>query len=116
MPRLREVPRDEVHDFGKVIYQMLFGDRDPVAEPGTATGSPGNWWTVFAQSPDAFDHACGSFAFYRNPDRELDPKLRELGQIRAGYARGSRFVPPAPGKSPILTSGRPSAASGVATR
>ena len=59
MPRLREVPRDEVHDFGKVIYQMLFGDRDPVAEPGTATGSPGNWWTVFAQSPDAFDHACG---------------------------------------------------------
>jgi len=92
MPRLREVPRDEVHDFGKVIYQMLFGDRDPVAEPGTATGSPGNWWTVFAQSPEAFDHACGSFAFYRNPDRELDPELRELGQIRAGWACGSQFV------------------------
>ena len=57
MPRLREVPKDEVHDFGKVIYEMLFGDRDPVAEPGTATGSPGNWWTGFAQSPDAFHHA-----------------------------------------------------------
>lgn len=92
MPRLREVPRAEVHDFGKVIYQMLFGDRDPVAEPGTATGSPGNWWTVFAQSPDAFDHACGSFAFYRNPDRELSPVLRELAQMRVGWARGSRFV------------------------
>jgi alkylhydroperoxidase family enzyme len=92
MPRLREVPKAEVHEFGDVIYTMLFGDRDPVAEPGTATGSPGNWWTVFAQSPDAFDHACGSFAFYRNPNRELDPKLRELGQIRAGWACGSQFV------------------------
>lgn len=92
MPRLREVPKDEVHDFGKVIYEMLFGDRDPVAEPGTATGSPGNWWTVFALSPEAFDHACGSFAFYRSPNRELDPKLRELGQIRAGWACGSQFV------------------------
>ena len=34
MPRLREVPRAEVHEFGAVIYDMLFGDRDPVAEPG----------------------------------------------------------------------------------
>ena len=32
------------------------------------------------------------FAFYRSPKRKLDAKLRELGQIRAGYARGSRFV------------------------
>ena len=92
MPRLREVPKAEVHEFGDVIYTMLFGDRDPVAEPGTATGSPGNWWTVFAQCPDAFDHASGGFAFYRNPGRELDPKLRELGQIRAGWACGSQFV------------------------
>ncbi len=92
MPRLREVPRAEVHEFGEAVYTMLFGDRDPVAEPGTATGSPGNWWTVFAQCPDAFDHASGGFAFYRNPARELDPKLRELGQIRAGWACGSQFV------------------------
>jgi alkylhydroperoxidase family enzyme len=92
MPRLREVPRAEVHEFGAVIYEMLFGDRDPVAEPGTATGTPGNWWTVFAQVPDAFDHACGGFQFYRSPDRELDPRLRELGQIRAGWACGSQFV------------------------
>ena len=92
MPRLREVPRAEVHEFGAVMYDLLFGDRDPVAEPGTATGAPGNWWTVFAQSPDAFDHACGGFAFCRSPDRELDPRLRELGQLRAGWACGSRFV------------------------
>ena len=40
MPRLSQVPRADVHPFGEVIYQMLFDDRDPVAEPGTATGTP----------------------------------------------------------------------------
>ncbi len=92
MPRLRQVPRDEAHDTAKTVYQMLFGDRDPVAEPGTETGSPGDWWTVFAGVPDCFDHAVAGFQFYRSPRRKLDPKLRELGQIRAGFARGSRFV------------------------
>jgi alkylhydroperoxidase family enzyme len=92
MPRLRQVPRSEIHEGGRAIYDMLFGSRCPVAEPGTATGSPGNWWTVFAGVPDCFDHAVQGFAFYRSPNRKIDPKLRELGQIRAGYARGSRFV------------------------
>ena len=92
MPRLREVPRDQIHERGRPIYDLLFGSRCPVAEPGTATGSPGNWWTVFAGVPDCFDHAVQGFAFYRSPKRKIDPKLRELGQIRAGYARGSRFV------------------------
>ena len=32
------------------------------------------------------------FQFYRDPARQLDPQLRELGQTRAGYARGSQFV------------------------
>jgi alkylhydroperoxidase family enzyme len=71
---------------------MLFGERDPVTSPGTATGTPGNWWTVFAGVPDCFDHAVGGFSFYRSPKRELSPQLRELAQTRAGYARGSRFV------------------------
>lgn len=92
MPRLRQVPRSEVHPFGELLYGMLFDDRDPVAEPGTATGTPGNWWTVFALVPDAFDHTTAGFQFYRSPDRLLDPKLRELGQTRAGWARGSVFV------------------------
>ena len=56
MPRLREVPADEAHPRAQTIYQLLFGDRDPVAEPGTATGTPGNWWTVFAGVPDCFDN------------------------------------------------------------
>ncbi|MDH3681966.1 MAG: carboxymuconolactone decarboxylase family protein [Acidimicrobiia bacterium] len=92
MPRLRQVPLDEVHDFGRSMYRFLFGDRDPVAEPGTASGTPGNWWTVFALVPDAFDHTTAGFQFYRSPDRLLDPKLRELGQTRAGWTVGSQFV------------------------
>ena len=92
MPRLRQVPRAEAHETAKTIYTMLFGQRDPVAEPGTETGSRGDWWTVFAGVPDCFDHAVAGFQFYRSRKRKLDPKLRELGQIRAGFARGSRFV------------------------
>ena len=92
MPRLKQVPRDQVHPAGKKLYEMLFGDRDPVAQPGTATGTPGNWWTVFAVVPDVFDHAVSGFGLYRSSRRKLDPKLRELGQIRAGWARQSQFV------------------------
>jgi alkylhydroperoxidase family enzyme len=92
VPRLRQVPLAEVHPNGRKLYELIFGDRDPVASPGTATGTPGNWWTVFANVPECFDHTVQGFAFYRSPKRKIAPKLRELGQIRAGYARGSRFV------------------------
>ena len=94
MPRLKEVPRSKVSD--KTIlryYDLLFGpDKDPVSEPGTATGTRGNWWTVFALVPDIFDHAVRGFGLYRNPERKLDPVLRELAQTRAGWAVGSQFV------------------------
>ena len=92
MPRLREVPKNEAHENARVLYRMLFGDRDPVSSPGTATGTPGNWWTVFAGVPECFDHTVQGFAFYRSANRKLSPQLRELGQTRAGYARGSQFV------------------------
>ncbi|MFN2100627.1 carboxymuconolactone decarboxylase family protein [Altererythrobacter sp. MF3-039] len=93
MPRLREVPRDEADkDVALPLYNLLFGERDPVADPGTDTGTPGDWWTVFANSPDTLKHAAQGFAYYRSPDRELDPVLRELGQTWAGYATGSQFV------------------------
>ena len=91
MPRLRQVPRDQVSDELTLrMYSMLFGSRDPVAEPGTATGTPGDWWTVFALVPAVMKHAVGGFALYRS--RSVDPVLRELGQTRAGWARGSQFV------------------------
>ena len=92
MPRLNQVPRDQAHPAAQKLYELLFGDRDPVTSPGTATGTPGNWWTVFANVPDCFDHAVAGFGFYRSRKRKLSPQLRELGQLRAGYARGSRFV------------------------
>jgi alkylhydroperoxidase family enzyme len=92
MPRLREVPRAEVTDERVLFfYDRLFGpDRDPAVDHGTATGSPGDWWTVFALSPEVFRHAVRGFALYR--DAAIDPLLRELGQCRAGWARGSQFV------------------------
>ena len=92
MPRLRQVSRADAPEQIQQFYGHLFGDRDPVAEPGTDTGTPGNWWTVFALVPDCFKHAVEGFRFYRSPKRSLDAKLRELGQTRAGYARGSQFV------------------------
>ncbi len=93
MPVLRQVPRSEVKDeIVTAYYNHLFGDRDPVAEPGTATGTPGDWWTVYALAPDIFKHAVDGFAVYRHPDRKIDPVLRELGQTRAGWVKGSQFV------------------------
>ncbi len=92
MPRLRQVPRAEAGPLAIQLYDMLFGDRDPVASPGPATGAPGDWWTVFALVPDVLDHAARGFRLYQSPHRLLDPRLRELGQTRAGWARGSQFV------------------------
>jgi len=92
MPRLRQVPRAEAEPDVATMYDMLFGDRDPVAEPGTATGTPGNWWTVVALVPDVFRHCVAGFGLYRSSKRKLSPRLRELGQTRAGFVGGSQFV------------------------
>ncbi len=92
MPRLRQVSRAAAPESVRKLYQALFGDRDPVSEPGTATGTPGNWWTVFALVPEALEHAVAGFAFYRSKQRRVAARLRELGQTRAGFAGGSQFV------------------------
>src|SRR6476659_5382354 len=93
MPRLGQIAKSE--DNPKIVrrmYKILFGDRDPVAEPGTATGTPGDWWTVWANSPDVLEHAVAGFALYASPDRKISPQLRELGQTRGGWVVGSQFV------------------------
>jgi alkylhydroperoxidase family enzyme len=93
VPRLAQIPRaDDNPKIVRRMYRLLFGDRDPVAEPGTATGTPGDWWTVFANSPDVLEHAVQGFALYASPDRKISPELRELGQTRAGWLVGSQFV------------------------
>jgi alkylhydroperoxidase family enzyme len=74
------------------MYDYIFGDRDPITEPGTESGSPGDWWTVFASSPEILEHAVQGFGIYRSPKRKLDPLLRELGQTRVGWAAQSLFV------------------------
>jgi alkylhydroperoxidase family enzyme len=92
MPRLKQAGREAKNPYADQIFNMLFGDRDPVEEPGTATGTPGNWWTVFNIVPDAFEHTTEGFKFYRSDKRVLGAKLRELGQTRAGFSVGSQFV------------------------
>ena len=90
MPRLHQVSReDNDSPLVETMYGLLFGDRDPVAEPGTATGTPGDWWTVFANDHAVFEHAVQGFGVYRGA--KLDPVLRELGQTRAGWLIGSQF-------------------------
>ncbi len=93
MPRLRQVPRSEATAPVVIeLYDRLFKGRDPVSQPGTHTGTPGNWWTVFALVPDVLEHALKGFQLYLNPKRKLSPLLRELGQTRAGWLDGSQFV------------------------
>src|SRR5271154_1810230 len=93
MPVLRQVPKSEAKaEIVLRMYKALFGDRDPVADPGTTTGTPGDWGTVFALVPDVLEHANRGFALYRSPKRKLDPVLRELAQTRVGWAKSSQFV------------------------
>jgi alkylhydroperoxidase family enzyme len=92
MPRLDQVSRAELtDDFTRQMYDFMFGDRDPVAEPGAVGGTIGDWWTVMAQSPAALRHAVRGFRLYRQ-EVGIRADHRELGQIRAGWVVGSQFV------------------------
>jgi len=96
MPRLKQIARADATANVRKYYDALFGDRDPVAEPGTATGTPGNWWTVFASVPYVFDHATSHFGmfgmFADHSVSQLDAVVREIGIMRAGYTQASQFV------------------------
>jgi alkylhydroperoxidase family enzyme len=96
MPRLRQVAKKDASPSVRKFYSRLFGERDPVAEPGTATGTPGNWWTVFALAPYIFDHATAHFGMFGmfgdSSVSKLDPRIRELAIIRVGFLRESQFV------------------------
>ena len=91
MSRLRQVPKAEAPPEVRAIYQEFFGDRDPVAEPGTETGTPGDYWTTFALVPDLMVQARDCLLGMLQPSRQLDPQLRELAILRTGIVGDSRF-------------------------
>ena len=87
------MPRSEAEaPIVTVMYDLLFGDRDFDADPGTSDGTPGNWWTVAALVPDVLEHAVQGFGLYQSERRLLPPVLRELAQARVGWATSSQFV------------------------
>lgn len=92
MTRLRQVTRDQATPEVQEVYRRLFQERDPVAEPGTATGTPGNWWTVFALVPEVLAHAQAGFGLLSGRGRMLTPYQRELALVRTGFCGGSKFV------------------------
>jgi alkylhydroperoxidase family enzyme len=92
MPRVKQVPLADASPSARVHYQRLFGDRDPVAQPGTATGTPGNWWTVLANVPDMLDAMVDLMRTFRAPERVVTARQRELALVRAGFLVGSKFV------------------------
>jgi alkylhydroperoxidase family enzyme len=92
MPRLNQVHRKDASEGVVKLYDLVFGDRDPVDEPGTHSGTIGDYWTVFANSPDTFDHIVAGFSYYRSRRRRLDPVHRELAQTRVGWLTQSTFV------------------------
>jgi alkylhydroperoxidase family enzyme len=95
MPRLDPVPRDKADPRVIPVYDLVFGpDRDPVTEPGTATGSPGNFFTVWANAPAILAHFQ---TLMPKPGAtpegsQVDPALRALAACRVGYALQSKFV------------------------
>jgi alkylhydroperoxidase family enzyme len=89
MPVVSELRRADASPAIAAMYDRIFGkDRDPVADPGTATGTPGNWWTIWARTPQFLDF----FSKYSYQDAPLAPELRGLVLGRTGYVRESRFV------------------------
>lgn len=68
-------------------YDRAFGkDRDPIKEPGTATGTPGDWYTTWGRVPGIL----AAFSAFRGST--LDSKLNEIALMRTGYVRQSQFV------------------------
>lgn len=89
MPFISEVSRAEASPDIAAMYDRIFGvGRDPVADPGTSTGTPGNWWTIWARTPNLLNF----FRHYSYNDARLAPDLRGLVLARTGYIRESRFV------------------------
>jgi len=91
MGRLKQVSLAEATPDVKEVYNQFFHGRDPVAEPGTDTGTPGDYWTTFALVPDLLLQARSSLSALLQPGRKLPAQLRELAIIRTGIVGESKF-------------------------
>jgi len=89
--RVRQVSLAEATPEVRKIYQQVFGDRDPVARPGTATGSPGDYWTTLALVPDILKMSSDVLFALLQPGRKLEPRYRELAILRAAIVGDCRF-------------------------
>lgn len=92
MPRLRQVRRSEATPEVLATYTRFFEERDPVGQPGTSTGTPGNWWTVFALMPDIMAYFQAGGALMRSNTRVITRYFIELSILRAAFVRASKFV------------------------
>jgi alkylhydroperoxidase family enzyme len=89
MPRISPLSRAAAPPEIAALYDQIFGaGRDPVASPGTATGTPGDWWTTWARAPDILS----VFTSYSYGNAALDAGLRSLALMRTGYVCESQFV------------------------
>jgi alkylhydroperoxidase family enzyme len=75
----------------RALYKQIFGDRDPVAQPGTATGTPGDYWTSLALAPDLLKLGADMLFALLQPGRKLEPRLRELAILRTAIVGDSCF-------------------------
>ncbi|MHB8466814.1 MAG: carboxymuconolactone decarboxylase family protein, partial [Acidimicrobiales bacterium] len=75
----------------QAVYDRIFApDRDPVADPGTSTGSPGDFWTVLANVPGVITHIMGYTQVFAD-DSPLGRQLREVVICRTAFNIGSKF-------------------------
>lgn len=87
MSRIKPQPREDAAASVQATYDKVFGaGRDPIADPGTATGTPGDWYTTWGRVPGILD----TFGAYTGST--VPPALKALATMRTGYARQSQFV------------------------
>jgi alkylhydroperoxidase family enzyme len=89
--RVRQVSLAEAAPEVRKLYQQIFGDRDPVAQPGTATGTPGDYWTTLALVPDILKMMSEALFALLQPGRKLEPSFRELAILRSAITGDCRF-------------------------
>jgi len=89
--RVGQVPLAEAAPEVRKLYQQIFGDRDPVAQPGTATGTPGDYWTTLALVPDILKLSSDALFALLQPGRKLEPRFRELAILRTAIAGDCKF-------------------------